>query len=162
MAANGMSTENLVVYFDASCPLCKAEMLAIKAHDHADCIELRDCSAPGFSDADAERAQVSRSAMMQLIHARTADQRWLIGVDVFVEVYRRVGMTSVANFWSHPWLSPLLRKYYPFIARHRMLLSRLGFNAPYGWLVHWAAKRAAKRSAKCKNAVCELPTADDR
>jgi len=160
MAANGMNNDSLVVYFDASCPLCKEEMLAIKAHDHAACIELRDCSSPDFADADAERAQVSRAAMMQLIHARSADQRWLIGVDVFVELYRRVGMNSVANFWSHPRLSPLLRKCYPFIARHRMLLSRLGLNAPYGWLVHWAAKRAAKRSASCKNGVCEIPSHD--
>lgn len=147
----------ITVYYDASCPLCLSEMSTIKALDHAEEIALCDCSVPGFSDANASAAGVNQAQMMRLIHARRADGQWLIGVDVFVDLYRRVGLSGVAGFWAHPLLSPILRMLYPWIARYRQSLSRLGVNRIYEMAIERAAKAALAKSRACDGNQCELP-----
>lgn len=147
----------ITVYYDASCPLCSREMSTIKALDHADEIFLTDCSTPDFLDADANAAGITRSEMMRLIHARRESGQWLIGVDVFIELYQRVGLVGVANFWAHPRLGWLLRRLYPWIARYRQQLSRFGVNRIYERAIERAAKQAMAQSQRCSEDKCELP-----
>ncbi len=116
------------VYYDASCPLCRAEIHALVAVDPEQRLRLHDCSVAGFSDPDALRVGIDRHRMMQAMHVRDADGRWHAAVGAFVVMYRAVGIESVAAVWAHPWLKPLWDRIYPFIARHRMTLSRLGFS----------------------------------
>ena len=147
----------ITVYYDASCPLCLSEMSTIKALDHANDIVLSDCSAAEFCDPQAAGAGITQLAMMRLIHARTSTGEWLIGIDVFVDLYRRVGLHSVSKFWAHPWLSPVLRLLYPWIARYRLALSRLGINRIYEHAIERAARNALAKSQACSENQCELP-----
>ena len=147
----------ITVYYDASCPLCLSEMSTIKALDQAEEIALCDCSVQGFADFHASEAGIDQAQMMRLIHARTASGQWLIGVDVFVDLYRRVGLRSVAGFWGHPMLSPVLRMLYPWIARYRQALSRLGVNRIYELAIERAAQKALAKSRACNENQCELP-----
>lgn len=114
----------LTVFYDASCPLCAAEMHMLKARDRDGRLELVDCSAPEF-DACALGLPVTRVALMERIHARDGDGRWLTGVDVFEAVYRAAGMRGAARVWGSKTLRPLLASLYPWVASNRQRLSRL-------------------------------------
>lgn len=147
----------VTVYYDASCPLCVREMATIMALDVGQEISMQDCSTPDFFDTQADAAGITPAEMMRLIHARLENGKWLVGVDVFIELYQRVGLSGVARVWAHPFLGALLRRIYPWIARHRQRLSRLGINRIYEYAIERAAKRALAQSQRCKADQCELP-----
>jgi len=147
----------LTIFYDAGCPLCTKEMQAIKDYDHRDRLRLVDCSGADFVDADAACAGIVRADMMRLIHARDAAGHWFIGMDVFVLAYREVGIEAMARLWSNRWLRPLWDRLYPWVADHRMGLSRLGFTRAFDLLLRWAAGRAQKHSLACRDGRCELP-----
>ncbi|KFN47366.1 thiol-disulfide oxidoreductase DCC family protein [Arenimonas composti] len=147
----------LTIFYDASCPLCREEMHAIKAWDRGNRLRLRDASAPGFADARCAAAGVDVPALMQAIHAVDGAGRWYRGVGVFELAYGAAGLHSVARMFAHPRLQPLWERLYPWIARFRQPLSRLGINRLYGWGVRRAAARAERRAAGCRDGVCSLP-----
>jgi len=147
----------LVVYFDGACPLCREEMLALKSFDAHARLELRDASLPGFHDSALADAGIGRDDLMQAIHARDAAGHWYRGVDVFVLAYGAAGLHGVALVFAHPWLKPAWDRLYPWVARYRQPLSRLGLNRAYGWLVRRAADRARRRARACGAGACEAP-----
>jgi len=151
------ATWPLLVYYDASCPLCREEMHALKAHDGAQRLALVDASAPGFSDPALAAAGIGQDALMRLIHARDADGRWFIGVDVFEQAYGAVGLHRVAALWANPRLRPLWARLYPWVARFRQPLSWLGLNRAYGWLIRRAAARAQRQAQACAAGRCDIP-----
>ena len=146
----------LAIYYDASCPLCREEMHALKAYDRHSRLDLRDASVPGFSDADLDAAGIGVPDLMLAIHARDAEGRWFRGVEVFELAYGAAGLERIAALWGHPWLRPLWDRAYPWVARFRQPLSKLRLNRLYGWLVRRAAARAQHRAAACAGARCEL------
>lgn len=119
----------LTIYFDASCPLCASEMSALKQHDRDGRLVLVDCSEAGFTDAPLDAAGLTQRDVMQIIHARDATGQWLRGVAVFEAAYRGVGLNVLAFLWGCRLWRPLLDRIYPWIARHRQALSRLGLPA---------------------------------
>jgi predicted DCC family thiol-disulfide oxidoreductase YuxK len=145
----------LTIFYDASCPLCRKEMHALKEYDAQNRLNLVDCSTADFHDASAEQAKISKSSLMALIHARDANGQWIIGVDVFVQAYRAAGIEAVANFFEFPLSRPLLNRIYPWVARNRMLLSRLGVTNAFEFFVRRAAQRAHLRSKACVADNCE-------
>jgi predicted DCC family thiol-disulfide oxidoreductase YuxK len=116
-------------------------MHALRDLDGQGRLELVDCSAAEFDDEGLLAEGITREKLMSLIHARDAHGRWLVGVDCFEAAYRAVGLESAARVWGHRSLRPLLRRAYPWIARHRQALSRLGMNA----LVRALLSRQRKR-----------------
>lgn len=144
----------LEVYFDGSCPLCRAEIDALRPAVDDGLLRLHDCSPPGFADADALRHGIDRASLMAAMHVRTPDGRWHAGVDAFVELYRAAGIASISRLWGHPALKPLWTRAYPWVARHRQGLSRLGLTGIFGALVRRAARRAARR--RCDAGRCAL------
>jgi len=116
----------LAVFYDASCPLCRAEMEAIKARDTGNALQLVDCSAPDFDAVECAAEGITPAMMMARIHARDAAGRWLRGVEVFAVVYRAAGLYRMARIYESALLRPLLDRIYPWIADHRCLLSRFG------------------------------------
>ncbi len=159
-----MSNENVVfpltIFYDDSCPLCRAEMNEIKRCDSRDRLHLLDCSKAGFCDATAAGKGILRDDMMRLIHARDASGRWLVGVEVFIAVYRAIGIESVARMFESSTLRPFWDRFYPWIARHRMALSRLGITQVFAVCVGWAARRAQRRMGGCVDRNCVSATVD--
>lgn len=145
----------LTIWYDASCPLCRAEMHALQAYAGVERLRLVDCSPPGFEDAAVAAAGFTRADLMRLIHARDDDGRWLRGVPVFERAYRLAGIEGAARLFSHPWLRPFLDRIYPWVARHRMRLSRLGLPAAYGWMIRCMARRSARAAKACDNGSCD-------
>lgn len=147
----------LAIYYDASCPLCREEMHALKAHDGDQRLALVDASAPDFNDPQLDAAGIGREALMRLIHARDAAGQWYIGVAVFEQAYGAVGLHRVAALWGHPRLRPFWNRVYPWVARFRQPLSWLQLNRAYGWLVRRAAARAQRQAQACRQGRCDLP-----
>lgn len=147
----------LTIYYDASCPLCTREVSILKRYDHADQLQLVDCSPGDFATVDGH----TRSAMMRLIHARDAAGQWLIGAPVFAAAYRASGFASIASLWGSRRLQRFWGVVYPWIASNRMALSRLGVTAALTWVLHRlharAAERALAQSRGCHDGLCELP-----
>jgi predicted DCC family thiol-disulfide oxidoreductase YuxK len=118
----------LTIFYDASCPMCAGEMHALKHRDLQGRLILVDCSAADFDESVLSGLTLRRRDLMSLIHARDAHGRWFVGIEVFELAYRAAGLEALAGFWGSPTLRPLLARIYPWIARHRQILSRLGFN----------------------------------
>lgn len=144
----------LEVYYDGSCRLCRAEIDALAAADAHGVLDLRDCAAASFDDAAIRAAGVDRAALMAAMHVRDGAGQWHVGVDAFVALYRAVGIQSMARLWGHPRLKPLWQRAYPWIARNRSLLSRLGAASVIEALVGWQARRAARR--RCVADACRI------
>jgi len=143
----------LTIYFDGSCPLCTREVQLLTRYDAQQQLRLVDCSPPTFAPVDGYQ----RDAMMALIHARDAAGQWLIGAPVFAAAYHASGFAAIANLWGSSRLQPVWRVVYPWIARNRMWLSRLGAIDVLTWVLHRLHERAARR-ALAQSQVC----ADDR
>lgn len=147
----------LRIYYDASCPLCRTEMNTLKQYDVKQRLHLVDCSPLDFNDELAKQAGYERAAMMRLIHARDASGQWLIGVSVFEAAYGATGIIGMEKMWANPMLRPLWDRIYPWIADHRMGLSKLGVTRLFGWMVKRAAKKAIAKTRACADGVCEIP-----
>ncbi len=146
----------LHIYYDASCPLCRTEMNALKQYDVHHRLDLIDCSPADFSDDHANEAGYLQTAMMRLIHARDANGVWLIGVAVFEAAYGATGIIGMEKMWANPLLRPVWNRIYPWIADNRMFLSKLGVTKIFGWIVTHAAKKAAVKSQACAKDMYEL------
>ena len=119
----------LTVYYDASCPMCASEVHALRDLAGSGRLKLVDCSAPEFDDAGFIGEGLTRADFMRLMHVRDARGRWYVAIDAFEVLYRAAGLEGAARLWGHPRWRPLLERIYPWIARHRQLLSALGMNA---------------------------------
>jgi predicted DCC family thiol-disulfide oxidoreductase YuxK len=114
------------IFYDHSCPMCRSEMLAMKSRDTGNAMILIDCSPADFDEAPFVKDGIYRIDMMKLIHAKDANGKWLIGVDVFAVVYRLAGMKFLSAIWGSRLLRPILSRLYPWVANNRMWLSKLG------------------------------------
>jgi len=82
MTSTGDERANLTVYFDGSCPLCRAEIGHYQRQTGADSICFRDVSAPEAGEAD-----LPREAAMARFHVRRSDGSLVSGAAAFVEVW---------------------------------------------------------------------------
>ena len=147
----------LTVYFDASCALCDSEMQNIKQQDLDDVLILIDCSAADFDDSAFAAQAISRDTLMNCLHVQDANGAWFKGVAAFEVIYRSVGMASIARLWGHPWSRPLAERLYPWVVRHRHLLSALGLHKLFGLWSHRVATAAYRSSQACRQGSCSMP-----
>ena len=150
------TTLPLTIYYDASCGLCNSEMQNIKIHDQDEQLVLIDCSAPEFDDIEFKALGITRSLMMNRLHAQDANGNWLVGVDAFEVIYRTVGMASIAKLWGGTLTKPLAVKLYPWVVKHRYTLSKIGLPALFGLWSRHAAKTAELRSRACSEGRCSV------
>ena len=115
-------TYPLTIYYDASCPLCAAEMHTIKETDFENKLILVDCSNQHFNEPAF--CPSTKAAMMKRIHAVDGAGLWLTGVDVFEVAYKAGGFNKLGQFWGNKTLRPLLTRAYPLIADNRHWLSK--------------------------------------
>ena len=148
--------QKIEIFYDGSCPLCRAEIEAIELHDEHGIFAKTDCSSVEFDQTPYLAEGISREAMMTYLHLRTSNGEWLIGVNAFELIYRSLGLNTAAYMWGGKMTRPLTSRLYPWIARNRNLLSLTGL--PYLFQV-WgkcAARRAYQRSQACHGGKCSI------
>ena len=74
------------VYFDGSCPLCRAEIGYYRRKDKANVLCFSDVSEPGA----VTPAGISQQRAMERFHVSSSDGRTLSGAAAFVEVWTRL------------------------------------------------------------------------
>ena len=130
----------VVIYYDASCPLCTAEMSNLMLRNTQGLLEFVDASPAGFQSPIAGATQLD---LMNLIHAQCADGRTVRGVAVFQLAYEGVGLGWVTALTKWPVIRTVADWAYPILVRNRYRIPR--------WLVRIAfegpTRRAAERAA---------------
>ncbi len=146
----------LTVYFDASCGLCNSEMQAIKIHDVGQRLTLVDCSAVNFDDTAFRSAGITRADMMACLHVCDGQGVWIKGVAAFELLYRTVNMPTLARLWGGRLTRPVMERVYPWVARHRNLLTWTGMPLLFMLIGKCEARRAHKRSQRCSKGRCAI------
>jgi predicted DCC family thiol-disulfide oxidoreductase YuxK len=89
----GDAPRDLTVYFDGSCPLCRAEIGHYRKQRGAETIAFVD-----VSDADVPLAcGIDRDAAVARFHVRESDGRLLSGAEAFTRIWARLPAWSWAS-----------------------------------------------------------------
>lgn len=125
-------TDRLTVYYDGSCPLCRAEIGHYRKQDGADEILFQDVSDP---QADTGPGLDNAQAMARF-HVRRPDGTLVSGAAGFAAVWQALPRWRLAaRIASLPGVTPLLELGYRAFLPIRPALSRL------------AARRESRRKA---------------
>jgi predicted DCC family thiol-disulfide oxidoreductase YuxK len=111
----------MIIFYDARCPLCNAEMQQLKTADIEEKIVLEDLNAEDFS---ARFPDINKEQAMATLHAQTLSGEIIYGLDVTHQAWALVG--------KHRWLKilrwPIVRYFadagYTFFAKYRQPISR--------------------------------------
>jgi predicted DCC family thiol-disulfide oxidoreductase YuxK len=110
------------VYFDGSCPLCRAEIEYYRGKDHAGALCFIDVSQ---TSADAPDGVTQRRAM-ERFHVRARNGQILSGAAAFVEVWARLpGWRWAARAAALPGALAALELGYRLFLPVRPFISRL-------------------------------------
>ncbi|MEC8861802.1 MAG: DUF393 domain-containing protein [Planctomycetota bacterium] len=105
------------VFFDGDCPLCRREIDLLKWMDRRRRIRFTDIAAKGFSP---EQHGKTMDDLMAEIHGRMPDGRWIVGVEVFRQLYRALGLGVFVGITRVPGISHSLDLAYQFFAKRRL------------------------------------------
>ncbi|MFT6113974.1 MAG: putative DCC family thiol-disulfide oxidoreductase YuxK [Glaciecola sp.] len=112
----------MIIFYDARCPLCNAEMKQLKKADVKEKITLEDLNATDFSE---RFPNVDKNSAMAILQAQNQAGDMIFGLDVTHQAWKTVG--------KHRWLFilrlPVIRIFadmgYRFFAKYRQPISRL-------------------------------------
>jgi len=123
----GVQTEILksTVYFDGSCPLCRAEIAHCRSINHAGALSFVD-----VSETDASLlTDLTQQQAMERFHVRAGNGQLLSGAAAFVEVWSRLPRWRwAARAATLPGVTPALEHGYRLFLPVRPLISRLFGN----------------------------------
>ena len=119
-----MGSERLksTVYFDGSCPLCRAEIEYYREKDRGGALCFVDVSDPG---AEGPRG-ITKQRAMERFHVRASNGQILSGAAAFVEVWARLpGWYWAARAAALPGALPVLEFGYRLFLPVRPFISRV-------------------------------------
>lgn len=108
------------MFYDEDCPLCIRETRFLQRLDRRHRIRFTNIAAPDF---DPQSLGKTRSELMDEIHGRLPDGRWVTGMDVFRRLYSAVGMGPLVLITRLPIIRQLMDSAYRAFARNRLRLT---------------------------------------
>src|SRR4051812_33030826 len=87
------------VFFDGDCPLCRREIAWLKKLDRRSRVRFTNIADPQF---DPTILGTTQERLMDQIHARLPDGRWIQGVEVFRQLYTALGLGFIATITRLP------------------------------------------------------------
>jgi predicted DCC family thiol-disulfide oxidoreductase YuxK len=102
-----------------------------------------------IADANFESGDIPLETLMRQIHGKHPDGRFVTGVDVFREIYQRIGFETIVKTSRFPVIRQLLNLGYVVFAKIRF---------------YFAMRRLKNRNLSCKlpggnsGASCERPS----
>ena len=125
------------VFFDGQCPICRREIDMIRRKDKQNQLILTD-----IADENFVAQGVSLTQLMKEIHGRRSDGSYVKGVEVFREIYERIGFGILVKPTRLPVIRHLLDWAYQVFAKIRY---------------SGAKRRMKKNNASCDSGACNLP-----
>ena len=117
-----------ILYFDGSCPLCRAEIAHYRGRDRAGALSFVDVSAAGTVPPDG----MTRQQVMERFHVRDGKGELLSGAAAFVAVWRRLpGWRWAARVAALPGAMRTLEAGYRLFLPIRPFISRF-FGKSHG------------------------------
>ena len=115
------ATAQSILYFDGSCPLCRAEIAHYRGKDRAGALSFVDVSETGASPPDG----MTRQQVMVRFHVRDGKGQLLSGAAAFVEVWSRLpGWRWAARAAALPGAMSVLEFGYRLFLPIRPFISR--------------------------------------
>ncbi len=108
------------VFFDGDCPLCLREIQFLRYLDRKRRIRFTDIASEDF---DPNAYGKTMDAFMGEIHGRLPDGTWIIGVEVFRQLYAAIGLGWFIPMTRLSGVSHLLDYGYRVFARNRLRLT---------------------------------------
>ncbi|QDT10823.1 thiol-disulfide oxidoreductase DCC family protein [Planctomycetes bacterium K23_9] len=120
--SNELSLANhaVEVFYDGECPLCLREIQLLKWLDRKSHIQFTDIAASEFN---ASKYEKTSTQFMDEIHGRLPDGSWIIGVEVFRQLYAAVGFGWLVWLTRIPGISHALNFGYQVFAKNRLRLT---------------------------------------
>ena len=113
--------EKFEVFFDGDCSICTKEINVLRRLDKSNRIVFTDIAAAEF---DAEGSiGLSYETLMDEIHGRFADGEVVTGVEVFRQLYGRVGLKWAVGATRLFGVRHALDAGYVLFAKHRLRLT---------------------------------------
>ena len=123
--------EKFEVFYDVACILCKKEMHMLMAWDKHKKIIFTDIASESFvQNNDSGK---SYDDLMAEIHGRIVGRETITGVEVFRELYGRLGFRWIIPATRVWGIRQLLDFFYSIFAKHRL-----------------------KLTGRCKNGQCQI------
>lgn len=114
-------TPQLTLFFDDTCPFCRAEMARLRRWDTQGRLSFIDCAGPDFCAADHGFTQ---AAVMRELHGITSEGAVLRGL---AAIRRAYALTRYGWLWkitAWPLLNTRFDRFYLWFARNRQAISR--------------------------------------
>ncbi len=118
--SDDMQRDRFEVFFDGECRLCSREIAFLRRRDKTGAIRFTDIAAAEF---DASVYDMTQADFMAQIRGRTADGRFIKGVEVFRQLYSAVGFKWAVRISRLPVISWLLDRAYRWFAKNRLRLT---------------------------------------
>jgi predicted DCC family thiol-disulfide oxidoreductase YuxK len=109
------------VFYDGACPICSREMEMVRKLDRSQSIQFTDIASPEF---EAAACGLDPTAIDNVIHAKLDDGVVVTGVEVFRQLYSRLGFSRAVAVTRKRWVARLLDVAYAWFARHRRAITR--------------------------------------
>lgn len=123
--------QKLTLFYDAACPLCRAEIIFLSSRNQQGLLEFVDINSERYRPDDVG---VSCEQALAAMYGQYTDGTLISGVDVFSAAYERAGLKSLAWVFSRKSLRPVLNWSYRFFAKNRHAISKI-FGPSALWLV---------------------------
>jgi predicted DCC family thiol-disulfide oxidoreductase YuxK len=124
--------QKLTLFYDAACPLCRAEILFLTARNQQGLLDFVDINSELYRP---EQVGVSCEQALAAMYGQYADGTLISGVEVFSAAYQRAGLKGLAWLFSRKSLRPVLNWSYRFFAKNRHAISKI-FGPSALWLVN--------------------------
>lgn len=110
----------LLVFFDGECPLCKREIKFLESIIHVGNAKFLDISEEKF---EFDKYNKTYSLLMSEIHALKSDGTWLTGMEVFREVYSLTKFRYLVKLTRLPLIKQIFNICYSIFAKNRLKLT---------------------------------------
>ncbi|MFK7734427.1 MAG: thiol-disulfide oxidoreductase DCC family protein [Pirellulaceae bacterium] len=120
MSQHRDSNYEFEVFFDGDCPLCEKEIRMLRWMDRKNRLRFTNIAA---SDLDEAAIGKSFAELMEEIHGRFPNGDWVIGVEVFRQLYSAVGLRWLVWPTRLPGLRWLANLGYRWFAKNRLRLT---------------------------------------
>ena len=128
-------SEKFEVFYDGHCPLCLKEINMLKRLDRHDRIIFTDIAADTFDAMSV--VGIPFETLMDEIHGRMANGEIVVGVEVFRQLYGRVGLKWAIGVSRTP-----------------------GIRQALDWGYQVFAKNRLKWTGRCDEDTCAVPASD--